>query len=82
MISVHVAVAKSLKSVVWNYHFVLVKPSKIYDELDEAYQIAENDLENAFRKRDQTGSDYTIAKTLKSEGYLNVEDFKIVNDKN
>jgi len=39
---------------------------------------AENDLNMAFIHNEQEGSDYAVAEYIKAQGYVSVEDFKIV----
>ena len=60
------------------YHFVLAKPGEVHDDEDSACLSAENDLENAFRTKGESGSDFELAGFLKRAGYLNVEDYKII----
>ena len=64
----------------WEYHFVLVNPIKIYDDLDEAYEIAENDLNIAFQKKENNCSDFEVAEVLKTKGYKKVNDYNIVEE--
>jgi hypothetical protein len=62
----------------WEYYYVLVKPQRMHAQESVAVAEAENDLQAAFRQRQQTGSDFTVAENLRAKGYLKVDDFKIV----
>lgn len=64
----------------WKCHFVLVKPTEVFDEEDGAVAIATKDLDNAFIHKNKAGSDIAVAEYLKNQGYLSVEDFNIVKD--
>jgi len=63
-----------------SYHFVLVKPAEQYDKEDDASEKAEADLENAFLRKESTGSDFAVAEYLKSHGYSIVSDFRVARD--
>jgi hypothetical protein len=75
-----IACLKLVKKNEWDYHFVLVKPHENHLEENQASLQAEKDLEIAFARKHQTGSDYAVAESLKAQGYVNVEGFKIVKD--
>ena len=60
------------------YHFVLIKPSIIHLDEDDAVSEGENDLEIAFKAKHATGSDEILAEKLKELEYVNVDNFKIV----
>ena len=64
----------------WEYHFVLVKPTSVFDEKYDAVSIATFDLNKAFFHKKETGSDFAVAEYLKNKEYLSVEDFNIVKD--
>jgi hypothetical protein len=61
------------------YHFVLIRPDLDIDDEDEAVIVAENDLEVAFRSKENSGTDQTFALELKNKGYIKVDDYNIVN---
>jgi hypothetical protein len=65
---------------VWKYHFVIVKISKTFSKEDKAVAVATKDLDKAFKKREKTGLDITVGESLSSDGYVNVENFHIVNE--
>ncbi len=62
----------------WDYHFVLVKVDDPMSE-DPALSVATADLEEAFSKKNESGSDESLAIFLKDRGYLSVDDFKFVD---
>lgn len=62
----------------WKYHFVLVKSDINYQKEQEAILHATKDLDYAFEQKQTGGSDYAMAASLKSKGYLSVENFNIV----
>ena len=64
----------------WDYHFVLVKPDVQYREEDKADSEAYRDLATAFHQMDQSGSEYAVAKYLRTQGYVSVTDFNIVKE--
>lgn len=64
----------------WDYHFVLVRPDQIHAEEERAVLQAERDLDAAFSKKQQFGSDQAVAEHLRGKGYLNVTGFKIVEE--
>lgn len=61
----------------WKYHFVLVKSDINYQKEEEAVLHATKDLDYAFEQRQMGGSDYAVANSLKSKGYISVENFNI-----
>ena len=62
----------------WKYHFVLVKSDINYQKEQEAILHATKDLDSAFEHKQMSGSDYAVADSLKSKGYISVENFNIV----
>jgi len=62
----------------WDYHFVLVKADDPMSE-DQALSVATADLEEAFSKKNESGSDESRAMFLKDRGYLSVDDFNVVD---
>lgn len=62
----------------WQYHFILVKPSSVHSEEDQATAEAENDISEAYKVKVGLGSDAELALELRKKGYLSVDDFKIV----
>jgi len=62
----------------WEYHFVLVKISKSYDDDAQANQEAEADMSVAYEIKNAGGSDAEFANKLKQMGYVKVDDFNIV----
>jgi hypothetical protein len=75
-----IACLKQISMDDWKCHFVLVKPTEVFDEEDGAVAIATKDLDNAFIHKNKAGSDIAVAEYLKNQGYLSVEDFNIVKD--
>ena len=73
-----IACLQQTQPAVWEYYFVLVKPRQTHAQEAEAVAEAESDLQTAFRRREQTGSDFTVAESLRAKGYLSVNDFRIV----
>ncbi len=73
-----IACLKQLVPDDWSHHFVLVKPTEQHCEEDDASEAAKEDLANAFLRKEQVGSDLAVAEYLKSQGYVSVSDFKIV----
>ncbi len=73
-----IACLKQTRANEWNHHFVLAKPSQKYNNEDKAVAEAEKDLQNAFRRKEQTGSDFAVAEYLKKQGYVSITGFKIV----
>ena len=64
----------------WDYHFVLVDPSRVSAKEEPAVSQAEKDLEAAFLQKQQSGSDYAVGEYLRNKGYISVTDFNIVKD--
>ena len=62
----------------WDYNFVLVKADDPMSE-DQALSVAIADLEEAFSRKNESGSDESLAMFLKDRGYLSVDDFNIVD---
>ncbi len=62
----------------WDYNFVLVKADDPMSE-DQALSVATADLEEAFSKKNENGSDESLAMFLKDRGYLSVDDFNVVD---
>jgi hypothetical protein len=60
------------------YHFVLVNYDIDFKNEDDAVTYAKNDLDQADKKKQLTGSDSSFAESLKSRGYRSVDGFKIV----
>ena len=73
-----IACLKQLAPNNWSHHFVLVKPTAQHSEEDDASEIAEADLANAFLRKEQIGSELAVAEYLKSQDYVKVSDFRIV----
>jgi hypothetical protein len=73
-----IACLKQLAPNNWSHHFVLVKPTEQHSKENDAAEIAEADLANAFLRKEQTGSDLAVAEYLKSQDYVKVSDFRIV----
>ncbi len=73
-----IACLKQLAPNNWSHHFVLVKPTEQHSEEDDAAEIAEADLANAFLRKEQIGSELAVAEYLKSQDYVKVSDFRIV----
>lgn len=61
------------------YHFVLVKPEAVLDSTDRAYEIATEDLNDAFSSKASTGLDEAVAWSLRERGYVKVDDFNVVD---
>ena len=75
-----IACQEQIASNKWDYHFVLVKPIVQYQEEDKADSEANRDLATAFHQMEQSGSEYTVAKYLRSQGYVSVTGFNIVKE--
>jgi len=75
-----IACQKHISKDNWEYHFVLVKPTEVFDEESDAVTIAAKDLDKAFIYKDQADSDVALAEYLKDQGYLSVSDFNVVKD--
>ncbi|MCA1790071.1 MAG: SEC-C domain-containing protein [Thioalkalivibrio sp.] len=63
------------------YHFVLVNPAEVFQDEYAACRSAELDLEVASQEKAAGGSDYDFALILKDAGYINVKDFRIIEEK-
>ncbi len=59
-----IACLKQLAPNNWSHHFVLVKPTEQHSEEDDAAEIAEADLANAFLQKEQIGSELAVAEYL------------------
>jgi len=70
-------VCKKLEKNQWKYHFVIAKIAEIVNDEDEAVELAIQDLEKAFKAKEKTGSDITVAEVLVKAGYFNINDFRI-----
>ncbi len=65
---------------VWDYAYVLAKPNQVHLLEDAARLEAEDDLNEAFMRRQQGGSDLIVGQYLSSLGYARVEGFKVIED--
>ena len=77
-----IACLKQEREDEWIHYFVLVKPEEIFELEDDASDQSQEDLEEAFRIKFETNSEEKFALSLKNKGYLNVNDFKIVQPEN
>ena len=75
-----IACLKQLSSNDWSHYFVLVKPTEQHSEENDAAEIAEADLANAFLRKEQIGSELAVAEYLKSQDYVKVSDFRVVRN--
>ena len=75
-----IACLKRSESDDWDYHFVLVNPGALHEDEDAASVKAARDLEVAFQKRERAGSDLAVAKYLRGQGYVSVNDFRVVQE--
>lgn len=75
------ACLKQIRKDEWKYHFVLVKPESIYTDEDEATNEAEKDISDSYVVKEMGGTDADLAMSLKSRGYLNVDNYNIVGSK-
>lgn len=73
-----IACLKQERENEWIHHFVLVQPEEGYELEDDASAQAQEDLDTAFKLKFETNSEEKFALSLKSKGYVNVNDFKIV----
>ena len=64
----------------WVYHFVLANPHASFVEEQAAVDAATRHLEGAFAQKQRTGSDITLAAYLKDQGYVSVEDFRVIDE--
>ena len=64
----------------WKYHFVLIKPESIYAEEDNATNEAEKDISESYVVKEHGGTDADLAMSLKSKGYLNVDNYNIASN--
>ena len=65
----------------WRDHFVLANSETACAEEVSAVGIAVADLEEAFAKKNDGGTDADLALCLKSKGYKSVSGFNIIKDK-
>ena len=72
------ACLKQTRKDEWKYHFVLVKPESIYSEESDATTEAEDDISDAYAVKEKGGTDADLAVSLRSKGYLNVDNYNIV----
>ncbi len=63
----------------WNYHFVIAKIEQQHSDEDIAVNQAISDLDAAFSQRAKTGTDNTVGEYLRSQGYVSVNDFKVID---
>ena len=63
----------------WKHHFVLVKSEELLNDPDIACAKATADLNQAFSKKSESGSDEAVPMYLKSRGYVSVDNFNIVD---
>jgi hypothetical protein len=75
-----IACKKQTEANIWQYHFVLVKPAEVHQDEESAHGSSEADLNKAFTAKVTSGSEFDMAYYLKRVGYLNVEDYRIVED--
>jgi len=73
-----IACLKGSMGTDWKYHFVLVNRDKNYQKEEQAVLQSTKDLDHAFKQRQIAGSDYAVAESLKSKGYIKVDNFNIV----
>jgi hypothetical protein len=71
---------KQVRPDEWVYHFVLANPHASFEEEQAAVDAAILHLEGAFAEKQRTGSDVAVAAYLKDQGYLSVEDFRVIDD--
>ena len=64
----------------WEYYYVLVDHSRVYTRERLAVSQAKKDLEAAFVQKQRSGSDYAVGEYLSDKGYVNVTDFRIVEE--
>jgi hypothetical protein len=62
----------------WRYHFVLVKPHAQLVQETDAVSEAEQDLQMAFGHGQPPAAQH-LAESLKAQGYIRVEGFRIVD---
>jgi hypothetical protein len=74
------ACLKQIRKDEWKYHFVLVKPESIYAEEDGATNEAEKDISESYVVKEEGGTDADLAMSLKSKGYLNVDNYNNVSN--
>jgi hypothetical protein len=72
------ACLKQIRKDEWKYHFVLVKPESVYTDEDEATNEADKDISSSYVIKETGGTDADLAMSLKSKGYLNVDNYNIV----
>ena len=61
----------------WEYYYVIVNPKKLQSKEPPAIFLAEKDLQDAFQKRQQSGTDNAVGEYLRDKGYINVTGFKV-----
>ena len=71
---------KQISETDWRDHFVLANPQKPCGDEASAVAIAEADLEEAFERKENGGTDADLAMSLKSKGYMNVEGFRVIKE--
>ena len=64
----------------WREHFCLVNPTQFFDDEDDASSRAESDLNEASALRAAGGSDADLAMSLKTKGYVRLDDFRRAKD--
>ena len=74
------ACLKQIRNDEWKYHFVLVKPESVYADEDDAVNEAEKDISESYVVKEAGGTDADLAMSLKSKGYLNVDNYNIVGN--
>ena len=73
-----IACLKQVQPDDWKYYFVLVRPEDLHTEEEPAVDEATQDLNRAFASRSESMGDVATAQSLKSAGYVSVEDFNVV----
>lgn len=60
-----------------NFEYILVKVNATFKSEDSAVKKSEECLNKAFKKRNETGNDMSVGRSLRLDGFKKVDDPKI-----
>jgi hypothetical protein len=60
-----------------NFEYILVKVNVTFKSEDVAVKRSEESISRAFKKRDETGNDMSVGRSLKLDGFKKVDDPRI-----
>jgi hypothetical protein len=65
---------------VWQYAYIVTKPSVRYQTEEKAVTEAKQDLAAAFQRKEASGRERVVGEYLSSIGYMSVTGFKVIDN--